>query len=302
MLRETVSSTLKKGFLMLDFLHSASGLNHPEIASVLDEVSLWSARFGLFLLSHLQFRPNLNILDLACGTGFPLFELAQMYGPSCQVTGIDSWKEAIERAKLKLDTYRFSNVRLVEGDATHLPFQNGEFDLIVSNLGVNNFTDPQAVFAECFRVAKPNGSIVLTTNIIGHMSEFYTVFRATLVELQKPAYLERLQENEAHRGTKESICTLLQGAGFRIINVAEESFQLRYLSGSALFNHTLTQLGFLDGWRHVVDPDEEEDVFELLENKLNEIASIRDELCMTVPMLYLEGKKSDKQEFHHQNA
>src|SRR5712692_1276700 len=124
---------------------------------------------------HLTLHPHLAILDLACGTGFPLFELAQVYGSSCQVTGIDLWKEAVERARSKLNTYQFPNMKILEADAAHLPFQESEFDLIVSNLGANNFTDPYAVFAECFRVAKPKARIVLTTNITGHMSEFYAV-------------------------------------------------------------------------------------------------------------------------------
>jgi len=279
---------------MPDFLHYTHDLDQAEIASVIDEVSLWSARFGLFLLKHLELRPNLNILDLACGTGFPLFELAHVYGASCQLTGIDNWKEAVERARSKLNTYQLSNVKILEADAQHLPFQEREFDVIVSNLGVNNFADPQAVFAECFRVAKHNASIVLTTNTTGHMHEFYAVFRETLLELQKPAYLERLRMNEEHRGTKESITSLLHAVGFRIVNVREDSFQLRYLDGSALFNHTLTKFGFLDGWRRVVDPEGEKQVFAVLEHKLNRIASVEGGLHMTVPMLYLEGKKSDR--------
>jgi hypothetical protein len=99
--------------------------------------------------------------------------------------------------------------------------------------------------------------------------------------------------NEVHRGTEESLSDLLQERGFRIIKVREDSFQLRYLDGSALFNHPLTKLGFLDGWRRVVDQEDEEQVFALLENKLNQIASAQGELRMTVPMLYLEGEKPE---------
>jgi arsenite methyltransferase len=108
---------------MPDFLHRTYDLNQPEMASAFDQVSFWSARFGLFLFKHLELRPNLNILDLACGTGFPLFELAQVYGTSCQVTGIDSWKEAVERAGSKLNTYQFPNMKILEaclpGAITH---------------------------------------------------------------------------------------------------------------------------------------------------------------------------------------
>jgi arsenite methyltransferase len=282
---------------MPNFLHFTYDPNDPDVVSAFDEVSLWAARFGLFLFNHLELRPNLNILDLACGTGFPLFELVQMHGTSCQVTGVDVRKQAIERARLKENIYQCSNVRILEADATQLPFEDGTFDLVVSNLGVNNFTDPAAVLAECFRVAKPGARLVLTTNTTGHMSEFYEVFHQTLLELQKPAYLERLRANEAHRETKESLGDMLQAAGFRVVKISEDRFHLRYLDGSAFFNHSSTQFGFLDGWRQVVNQEDEERVFALLENRLNQMASASGELRMTVPMLYLEGEKPDGEPF-----
>jgi hypothetical protein len=42
-----------------------------------------------------------------------------------------------------------------------------------------------------------------------------------------------------------------------------------------------------------VDQENEEYIFACLENKLNQIASAHGELRMTMPMLYLEGKKPD---------
>ncbi len=177
---------------MREYLRFPFDGSHSDIASVIDKCSLWAARFGLILLDHLELRPNLNILDLACGTGVPLFELAQIYGRTCQVIGVDSWKEAIERARSKLQTYQFPNVQMLEAAAEHLPFQEQTFDMIVSNLGINNFADPPAVLAECFRVTKPGAQIVLTTSPMGHMSKFYEVFGQIVLEFQKPAYMERL--------------------------------------------------------------------------------------------------------------
>src|SRR5690348_1094725 len=106
---------------MPDYLHFTYDPNNQETASIFDECSLWGARFGLFLLNNLELRPDLRILDLACGTGFPLFELAHMYGTTCQITGVDNWKGAIERARAKLHFYHLPNVQIVEADAEHLP-------------------------------------------------------------------------------------------------------------------------------------------------------------------------------------
>ena len=276
---------------MTEYLQHKNDFNTPEEASAFDQTSFWCARFGTLLFDHLELRRNLSILDLGCGTGFPLFELADVFGRSCQVTGIDVWQEGLARARAKLQAYGMPNVTIIEGDGAAMPFPDAQFDLITCNLGLNNFPDPPAVVAECFRVTKLSGRAVFTTNIEGHMSEFYAVFREALLGLEKPEYLERLERHEAHRGTKASLCALLEQAGFTIIKAIEDSFQMRYLDGSALFNHNLTKRGFLDGWRGVVHPEDEEAVFGRIEMKLNEIAARQGELRMTIPMLYLEGQK-----------
>lgn len=276
---------------MTDYLQHRNDFNTPEEASAFDQTSFWCARFGALLFEHLELRRSISILDLGCGTGFPLFELADVFGRSCQVTGIDVWQDGLARARAKLQTYGTPNVTIIEGDGAAMPFPDSQFDLITCNLVLNNVPDPPAVVAECFRVAKPRGRVVFTTNVQGHMTEFYAVFREALSALDKPEYLERLDSQEAHRGTKVSLCAVLEQAGFTIIKAIEDSFQMRYLDGSALFNHNLTKRGFLDGWRGVVNPEDEKAVFGRIEARLNEIAAQQGELRMTIPMLYLEGQK-----------
>lgn len=279
---------------MTDFLTRKDWSREPDVASVFDEVSFWSSRFGALLFEHIEIRRDLDILDVGCATGFPLFELAHTFGRSCRVTGVDTWKEALERARLKLRVYDSPNVSICEADGARLPFPDAAFDLIVSNLGVNNFADPPAVLQECQRVAKPLARIVLTTNPKGHMREFYEQFQETLRDAGRDDYIERLGANENHRGTEESACELLRGAGFRIVKVIRDSFELRYQDGSAMFNHPLTQLGFLGGWRSVVDPEDESGIFGRLEDQLNRISRAGGGLRMTIPMLYLEGEKQEQ--------
>jgi ubiquinone/menaquinone biosynthesis C-methylase UbiE len=276
---------------MTAFLQRRDSFQVENIAPVFDEVTLWASRFGALLFDNLQVRKDLNILDVGSATGFPLFELAGTHGFSCRVTGIDVWKAALDRARLKQRAYGIPNVALVNADAAAMPFADASFDLVVSNLGINNFDDPTAVLAECYRVLKTGGRLVMTTNLEGHWREFYAVFRAVLAEKGNPQYLDRLAANEGHRGTRQSVSSLLEGAGFGIARVVEDSFVMRFTGGTALFNHTLTQLGFLDGWRGVVDPADEENVFGELEGRLNQIAEEQGELRMSTPMLFIEGEK-----------
>ncbi len=278
---------------MTVYLQHHNDFNTPERASSFDETSFWCARFGALLLQHLELRRGISMLDVGCGTGFPLFELANAYGPSCQVTGVDVWKEALERAREKLRVQALPNVTIVEADAAAMPFPDAQFDVITCNLGLNNFADPPAVVAECWRVAKPGGCVAFTTNIRGHMAEFYAVFRETLLERENAEYLERLEAHEAHRGTTASLAALLEQAGFMSVRAIEDQCTLRYLDGTAFFNHWLTKSGFLDGWRGVVNSEDEASVFARLEATLNEQAARDGELRMTVPLLYLEGQKPE---------
>ncbi|MGI8589257.1 MAG: class I SAM-dependent methyltransferase [Chloroflexia bacterium] len=276
---------------MTEYLQHTYDLNTPEIAGAFDESSLWGSRFGDLLLSHIEFRPGIAILDVGCATGFPTFELAQTFGRSCRVVGVDIWQEALQRARFKWRVNRVPNVAFLAADAAKLPFPAEAFDLIVSNLGLNNFADPAAMLEECFRVARPGGRVAFTTNVTGHMAEFYQVYRDILAEFGKPAYLERLAAGEAHRGSPESVRRLLEAAGFRVVKQVEDRFMLRYANANTLFEHWLTQLGFLEGWRRVVGPADEDAVFEALETRLDCLAARDGELRLTVPMLYIEGEK-----------
>jgi arsenite methyltransferase len=276
---------------MTDYLKRSNDYHDAEVASALDELSFWSSRFGQLLFKHLEIRRYRKILDLGFGTGFPLFELAHTFGHGCHVTGLDVWQEGIGRAHLKQKVYELPNVTIIEGDGAKQPFEDGAFDLVVSNLGVNNFASPRLVMAECFRVARPGATLAITTNLKGHYREFYDLYGEVLRELHKERHMERLNADEARRGTRETVCALFTEAGFEITRAVEDRFEMRFLDGSALLNHFLVRIGFLDSWRNVVTPEEEEEVFALLEKRLNEAAERQGELRMTIPMLYVEGKK-----------
>jgi ubiquinone/menaquinone biosynthesis C-methylase UbiE len=279
---------------MTDYLRRPTEHRDSEVASAFDELSFWSSRFGHLLFKHVEIRGGLRVLDLGFGTGFPLFELAHVFGPTCRVTGLDIWKEALARARLKRKVYELSNVALVEGDGASQPFLDASFDLIVSNLGINNFVAPATVLRECYRVARPGARLVLTTNIKGHYREFYDIYREVLRELGKERQLKSLDANEEHRGTKQTLCVLLEENGFAVLRLIEDQFQMRFLDGSAMLRHSLVRFGFLDGWRSVVPTaEEQEEVFAILEKRLNEAARRDKELRMTVPMLYVEAQKPE---------
>lgn len=263
----------------LDFLDFKIDFANADTIKAYDEVPLWSAMFGLLMLEYVPLEGITSALDVGCGTGFPLIELAERLAPGSHVHGIDPWGGALERAAEKIAIRRTQNVTLHEGSAAKMPFSDGSFDLIVSNLGINNFDDREAVIRECYRVARRGATVALTTNLQGHMKEFYAAFADALTDADSRA---RLKAHIEHRATLDGVRQLLGRGGFKVRSVEEKTEVMRFASGEAMLNHYFIKLGFLDAWKEVVTGNERQ-VFSRLIEKL------RGEVRLTIPMAYVEA-------------
>jgi ubiquinone/menaquinone biosynthesis C-methylase UbiE len=272
----------------LSFLEFAPDFNAPRIVEAYDELPLWSAMFGQLLLHEVPLAQIACALDIGCGTGFPLIELAERLGPRTQVHGIDPWSAGLRRAAAKMAIRGCRNITLHEGSASSLPFDDATFDLIVSNLGLNNFADPRAAIRECLRVARRGCTLALSTNLQGHMQEFYEVFAAILERASDEAALQRLHDHIEHRATIAKVQSLLTAAGFVIKRIVEQRATMRFADGTALFNHHFIKLGFLSDWKQVVAGSEAVS-FSALCQELNDRAQRLGELCLTIPMAYIEA-------------
>lgn len=278
---------------MQDYLAFLVDLENAEVVSAYDELPLWSAMFGLLLLEHIPLRGHTTVLDVGHGTGFPLIELAERLGSTCRVHGIDRWEMAVRRAQRKARVRGVRNVSLSQGDAAAMPFRDREFDLVVSNLGINNFSDPDAVLRECWRVSRPSAKLVLTTNLQGHMQEFYEVFEATLCDMSLHEAIAALRRHIEHRATVEGLTALLERTGFHLAKTHRATASMRFADGSALLNHYFIKLGFLDGWKNLLLPGDRSRVFARLETTLNALAEARGSLGLTIPMAYVEAVRID---------
>ena len=277
---------------MKDYLKHTFSVDDPDLVSVIDELPLWSAPFGLKLLDTIELKPKINALDIGCGLGFPLIEVAQRLGASSKVYGIDPWKATIDRINLKIKTYDIKNVEVIEGVAEELPFENNFFDLIVSNNGINNVEDIKLSLAECYRVSKPDAQLAITMNLEDSMIEFYDVFESTLIKNGLKDEVKKMNEQiYSKRKPLTEIKALLSNSGFEIKSIDEDNFILRFLDGPTMFNHYLIKYWFLDGWKNILQPKNLENIFEQLEQKLNEITKEKGEIKLTIPYVTIDCRR-----------
>jgi arsenite methyltransferase len=271
---------------MNDYLNQEFNLNDENFVSSLDELSFWSAPFGIKLLEAIPLKDVLNVLDIGCGTGFPLLEIAMRLGQKSHITGIDPWKAGLTRIRDRISHYEITNISLIEGVAENMPVPSEHFDLLVSNNGINNVQNLEHAFKECSRVAKKGAKFLWTMNTDGSFKTFYDSFKALVIEKNLESVSRKIDEHiYLKRRPIEEMKLRLAAAGFEIVNMEESSFSYRFSSASAMFRHTFIRLAFLDSWKKLVQADKLQEIFTELEKRLNGISQSHGELQMDIPFV-----------------
>ena len=106
-------------------------------------------------LQAAQLRPDARLLDIGAKWG-GLGQHARQTGAGIQYTGLDISEENVQRAaRIGLD------VRLIEAGRP-LPVRDAEYDCVTCLEVLEHVPEPLALLAECRRVIKPAGVLVIT--------------------------------------------------------------------------------------------------------------------------------------------
>jgi len=107
-------------------------------------------------------RPGQSVLDLGSGAGNDCFVARTAVGESGSVTGLDFTPAMVEKATANNSKLGYTNVQFVQGDIESMPFEDHEFDVILSNCVLNLVPDKQKAFAEMVRVLKQGGHFCIS--------------------------------------------------------------------------------------------------------------------------------------------
>lgn len=116
----------------------------------------WSRPIADEFLAWLDLPPRLDWLDVGCGTGALTGTIAKR-SEADRLVGIDPSAGFIETARQALGGIADLQV----GDAQALPFDDAEFEAVVSGLALNFVPEPVTAVAEMRRVTKPGGTVAV---------------------------------------------------------------------------------------------------------------------------------------------
>lgn len=105
------------------------------------------------LLALVDVRPNLEVVDLGCGTGELTRQLADKL-PGSKVTGLDSSPQMLEKAA----AFTSPALQFVQGDQAKLA---GEWDLIFSNAALQWSEEHSRLVPDLYGRLKPGGQIAV---------------------------------------------------------------------------------------------------------------------------------------------
>jgi demethylmenaquinone methyltransferase/2-methoxy-6-polyprenyl-1,4-benzoquinol methylase len=102
-----------------------------------------------------------RVLDVATGTGDVAIEFARRTAAN-DIVGLDLSEGMLAVGREKTERMGLDGrVRMMDGDALALPFEDGRFDAVSIAFGLRNLSDFGAGIAEMARVLKPGGRLLV---------------------------------------------------------------------------------------------------------------------------------------------
>ena len=123
-----------------------------------DRISSWLKHYQTLALSHLNIGKRTLFLDIGCGTGWAVREVAKQVteGKAC---GIDISPKMV--AKAIAQNKGMHNVQFKIADSAALPYPNNSFSSVLCTCSFHHYGNPFQALSEMRRVMKKDGKLVI---------------------------------------------------------------------------------------------------------------------------------------------
>ncbi len=225
---------------------------------------VWAHRFGRMLLRDLDIPEGSQILDVACGTGYPTTEIVRRLSGTSRLIAIDGSAAMLDIARNKVEEMGAKNVFFrTESAVPKLSFTDDVYDIVLCNLGLGDFEKPEAALVDFARVTRPGGEVRCTLPLAGSYQEFYDIYREVLIKHDKHETLEKLQDHLATSLIDIDRCyEWMATAGLEEATVEVDEFTMLFRSSREFFFAPVIEFGLLSEWKQLAGKGQEmQDVF-----------------------------------------
>jgi ubiquinone/menaquinone biosynthesis C-methylase UbiE len=231
---------------------------------------------GEQLCEALDLKSGSKVLDVAAGNGMVSLAAARRW---CEVISTDYVPDLLERGKARAAAEGWS-IKFMEADAEDLPFQDDQFDVVLSTFGVMFTPNQEQAAAELLRVCRPKGKIGLANwtpdGFIGQ------VFKTLGKYLPPPAGAR----SPAMWGTRTRLAEMFD-AGASSIKAESRIFNFRYRSADHFLDVFRTYYGPVLKAFAALEPAKQEELQDDLHALIVRMNRSGDR-TMVVPSEYLE--------------
>lgn len=134
-------------------------LGRPTVTSVAEMADVL-ADAKRMIHGALTLEPGQRALDVGCGVGVDVAEMAAQVGGNGRVAGVDTDPAVLAEARIRTAGFG-DRVDLRVADGSDLPFGDATFDASRAERVLQHARWPERVIAEMLRVTKPGGTIVV---------------------------------------------------------------------------------------------------------------------------------------------
>jgi SAM-dependent methyltransferase len=172
-------------------------------------------------LRFVPIRAGQRVLEVGCGTGVVMRDLAALVGPRGEVVGVDPSRSMVSAARVLARAHplkRRMRWRLAPGAA--LPFAKGRFDATLAVTVLLHVAQPEAVVSEMVRVTRPGGRVAVQDQDFGTVAVTHP--DRDLTERILWGVAAHMYE-EPHSGRR--MPALLRAAGLQDVRLLTDVFQ-----------------------------------------------------------------------------
>ncbi len=134
---------------------------HPYVRLFGYPLSVGNRQRTRMVMRLLAPRPGERVLDVGCGIGYYVFELATRHG--CEAYGVDLDGDDVALAERIADVLPAPNAHFAVDDGRALGYPVGSFDAVLLCEVIEHVREDVALLRELSRVLVPGGRLVVTT-------------------------------------------------------------------------------------------------------------------------------------------